>query len=480
MFPFRNGSLPANALLIAIGVAAGVGMTMLVKPVSNREKSDGRETTGQRQPTPSRPPGATTPHEKEHPTLSDATAIEDPQERVTAIRDAGAEAARKDPATALMLVGNLASEQDKLEFLRGIYSVWAANDPLSALDYAKSSLSAGLARSEAIGIAVNKWAAKDPRAAWLWSEANLSGPLQEQAFTDVLIGWTRKNPADAAQWLANTGYSSQPLITAVARTWAEQDLQKSDAWAATLPDKDARKSARTIVASEWANQNPAEAAEHFENAISQPDGAAIAITLTDIWATTDPAAASVWVAKMPAGPIKDEAAATLAIVWAASDINASVAWSEALGDEAMRRKVVTHIGTTWGAIDPDAALDWLQSLPGPLASQGISGAFNSWAATDAAGLRVVVDASPASPEMDQARLALADVLAATEINSSLDLAFGLSSPPARDDAAARYFRQWRKTDDASAQEWLTQNWNTLEPSTRQRLTREQQRTIVTR
>ena len=44
-------------------------------------------------------------------------------------------------------------------------------------------------------------------------------------------------------------------------------------------------------------------------------------------------------------------------------------------------------------------------------------------------------------------------------------------PVLRDDAAARYFRQWRKFDDASAQEWLTQNWSTLAPSTQQRLTR---------
>lgn len=478
MIPFRNGSLPANALLIAIGAAAGVGMTVLVAPVAGRGKSNGRESSQERQSV--RHFDSIPKVDRKLPTLSDATGMENPLDRAVTFREAGAEAARKDPAAALAEAGNFTSEQDKLEFLRGIYSVWAASDPVSALEYAKSSLLAGLARSETIGIAVNKWAAKDPRAAWLWSEANLSGPLQEQAFTDVLIGWTRKCPADAAQWLSSTGYTSQPLITSVARTWAEQDLAKSDAWAAKLPDREARNSARTAIAAEAASQNPAAAAAHFADAISQPDGAAIAITIADIWGTTDPAAASAWLNQMPPGPVKEEAAATLAMVWAASDIQAAVAWSKSLGDEAIQRKVITHIGTTWGAIDPDSALDWLHTLPAAIAAEGVSGAFNSWAATDAAGLREVLEGTAVSPEMDQARLALADVLAATDIGSSLDLAAGISTAPGRDDAAARYFRQWRKVDDASAQEWLGQNWGSLEPSTRARLTREQQRVIVTR
>ncbi len=404
----------------------------------------------------------------------------DPQEKAASLRAAGAEAARKDPANALALVGNFTSEQDKLEFLRGIYSVWAASDPVSALDYAKSSMTAGLARSEAICIAVNKWATKDPRAAWIWYEANLTGPLQEQAFTDVLIGWTRKSPADAARWLTSTGYNSQPLLNAVASTWAERSPKDAFDWAKSLPDPASRISALVGPTVEWLRQNPQEAIAHITPELSQPNSAPLAITVANEMGTHNPESASDVVDNLPPGPAKDEAAATLAIVWAASDVNAAVAWSNSIENPAMRRQIVTHIGTTWGAIDPDAALDWLHSLPGALAADGVTGAFNSWAGTDPVGLREVIDGSSASPEMDVARLALADVLAATDINTSLGLAFGITSPTGRDDAAARYFRQWRKIDDPSAQEWLTGNWTTLQPSTQQRLTREQQRSVVSR
>ena len=480
MFPFRNGSLPANALLIAIGAAAGAGVTVLVGPlVQHRQAKYALEHPSARDDDRSRslttsnnysPPDATR-HQAEN---------DDARDRAATIRDAGAASAREDPAQALSLVGNYDSEQDKLEFLRGIYSVWASVDPVAALDYAKSSMPAGLARSETIGIAVNKWASVDARAAWLWTEASLSGPLKEQALNDVIIGWTRKSPSEAAQWLVSSGSNSQPLVGALTRTWAEQDLAGAAAWTSSLENTESAKTANLILASEWANQDPVAAADHFKDVVAQPDGGAIATTIADVWGTLDPAATSEWVEKLPAGPAKNEAAATLAIVWAASDIQAAVVWSGKLGDQDMRRQVIGHIGSTWGAIEPDGALNWLYSLPADISKDGISGAFNSWAATDAEGLRQWVDASPPAPEMDQARMSLADVLSSSDVGASMDLAFQLSSEKGRDDAAVRYFRHWRKTDDETAQAWLIQNWSTLAPSTRTRIAREQQRTVVAR
>ena len=146
----------------------------------------------------------------------------------------------------------------------------------------------------------------------------------------------------------------------------------------------------------------------------------------------------------------------------------------------MRRQVITHIGTTWGAIEPDSALNWLATQPPALAGDGIIGAYNSWAAVDAIGLRQWVDSQPVSSAMDQARISLADAVAESDIGSALTLAFGLSTAIARDDAVTRYFHEWRKTDGASAQEWLQQSWKTLAPATQERLTLELNRPVVVR
>lgn len=488
MFSLRNGSLLANVLLVAIGAAAGAGVTVLLSPMMSdtdlrsRHRDavpGGSPERGQALTTPA-PGGSSGEGKAGAPSLSSAMQEVDPQERSTMLRDAGAEAARRDPATALQVMQTISSEQDKLDYLRGIYSVWSDTDPIAALDYARTSLHAGTMRSESIGIAVNKWAARDARAAWMWADENLSGPLKDQALTDVMIGWTRRTPAAAAQWLSSTGYLSQPLIAATATTWAEQNALAAANWAASLTNADARRTAEVSVASQWSLQHPQEAAEHYAEAVSQPDGAALAAAIADIWGTTDPAATADWIRTLPAGPGRDEAAATLATVWAASDIEAATAWSGSLADASVRRQAITHIGTMWGAMEPDKALAWLGTQPQELATEGYAGAYNSWAATDPIGLRQWVDTTPVSSGMDQARLSLADVLASSDINASLALANQLSTTRGRDDAIARYYRAWRKTDDQSAQEWLTTNWSTFSASTQQRLTVEQYRPIVAR
>ena len=51
------------------------------------------------------------------------------------------------------------------------------------------------------------------------------------------------------------------------------------------------------------------------------------------------------------------------------------------------------------------------------------------------------------------------------------------TPATQPDTASRYFRAWRRSDDAGAQEWLEQNWEALSDATRVRLEKEQERAI---
>ena len=162
MFSLRNGSLFANALLVAIGAAAGSGVTVLLTPLL----SDIEMRSGSRDAAPggsperghaltSAPGGSSGDGKGGAPSISAAMQELDPQERASMLREAGAEAAKRDPATALQVMQTISSEQDKLDYLRGIYSVWSETDPVAALDYARTSLHAGTMRSESIGIAVN-------------------------------------------------------------------------------------------------------------------------------------------------------------------------------------------------------------------------------------------------------------------------------------------------------------------------------------
>ena len=146
----------------------------------------------------------------------------------------------------------------------------------------------------------------------------------------------------------------------------------------------------------------------------------------------------------------------------------------------MRQQVIAHLGTTWGAIQPYEAIDWLTSLPAEEAADGLTGAFYSWAGTAPVQLGEWIANDPPASLGDRARLSLGDVLTASDVPTAMDLALGMSATKASDEALSRFFRQWRKTDDPAAQDWVDANWGGLSSSARQRISQEQLREVPVR
>jgi hypothetical protein len=397
----------------------------------------------------------------------------DPRLRSEMLNRAGAEGARRDVEEALKMGHSLSRLQDKIDYFRGLFGVWSEVDAEGSLTYAKQNFNAGLLQSELISLVVNKWGAVSAHEARIWTERNLSGPIRDQAMTDLMIGWTRRNPALASNWLQQSNMVTSSMLSAVGGTWAEQDPEAAAIWAGGLATSGSRRTASLAVASEWARQNPQEAAEFFAEEVAGPEGRDLATVIADVWGTSDPASTADWLSGLPSGPIRDQAAGTLATVWATRDVEAASKWSESIEDSSMRQQVIAHLGTTWGALEPDRAVEWLAQLPPDLAQVGMKGAFNSWGAVDPIGMKDWVENSEASTISDQARRSLADVVSQDDILDSIDLALGISTSEERNDAVARYFRQWRKKDDASAQEWLGAAWQVIPADLQERLEREQ-------
>ncbi len=95
-------------------------------------------------------------------------------------------------------------------------------------------------------------------------------------------------------------------------------------------------------------------------------------------------------------------------------------------------------------------------------------------------MRDWVENSEQNAISDAARRSLADVLSQNSILDSIDVAMGIGSTEDRNDAVARYFRQWRKSDDASAQEWLGVAWEVMPVDLQERLQKEQQAYLTQR
>ena len=233
-------------------------------------------------------------------------------------------------------------------------------------------------------------------------------------------------------------------------------------------DPDAQLATETVIAQTWAERTPMEAAKHFEPLLTGDNGVNLATVLADIWGTSDPAAAATWISQLSNSAARLEAAATLATVWSASDINAAVAWSRTLTDPQIRRQVIAQIGTTWGAIEPDKAVAWVQTQPVNFQKDAAAGAYNSWAGTDPVGLQDWIDHDSAGPYSDTARRSLADVYNDTNPTQAINLVLGLKDANTQADVIGRYFRKWRSTDNAAAQDWLQTEWPASTARTQER------------
>lgn len=307
-----NGSFSGNLSLLVAGGLLGAGATWSFRPggllgqpfvtasaVPEARPSASRNVLARNAGGPRDSAGA-----KQASDDSSASAFAISQD----FRDAGAEAAANDLAAALEASGGIASAADQLDYLRGVYSVWAQTDPQGALEHAKANFQPGLLQSELMGLALNKWGEDHPREAWLWADANLEGPLKERGLNDLLIGWTRRSPVDAANWLTNSELTSSSLFTALSRTWAESDPVAALDWARKLPTGKTKDKTIITIADTIAADDPSTVVSTFQKELEEAQNPDLIVTITNRWASLDPAAAAAWVGGLPDGATRREAA----------------------------------------------------------------------------------------------------------------------------------------------------------------------------
>lgn len=461
-----------SVLLVAAGAVAGSLGTLALQYWTGGFDGSSTEQAAV-SPVEGRNPAAPRRRADHGVRLEQILAADDREHKSTDLRRLGSEAGRDNETAALQLAAGIRSHADRADFMKGIVEGMADRDPQAAAQFALTQLGKGSLQAEALRLSLGKWGAERPRDAYAWAAENLNGPVKEEAIHALVSSWAAKSPEAAARWFEETGSTSQPLLASLIGGWARtpEAARAAAAWVETLPEGDTRSAGRVLAASEWARQEPAEAAAQYPNPALELAG-----VLADIWGTSQPAEAARWIQQLPPGTAREQAAATLATVWAASDIQAAATWTAGLPDPSVRAAAVEHLATTWGAIDPDKAITWLQTQPADLQARGFTGAYNSWAGTDPAGLADWITQLPSGLQADTARRSLAEVNLAQDPASALDLTLGMSAA-VQPDAAGRYFRQWRRTDDGAAQEWLQQHWSSLSPGTQARLQSEQSRPL---
>jgi hypothetical protein len=498
---FRNGSLAANGLLLLAGGLIGVGGQRWWAPaVTGSGETALLPGAASPEPGALRSAGLSTVQQASGHALKleQILAANNAAHKAEDLSRLGREMAGSDPISAIGFAKQIPGSQDRLAFLRGVFETWAATDPAAAAAYAKAHFKPGQLLSETIRVTIDQWAVQDPRAAFLWLDSELVGAVKEEAIVTLGQSWARQAPQAAAAWFEQSGSTSQALLQAITTAWSENDPAAAATWARAMKNPENRLIAIQSALGEWAGQDPQAVLGFLKPLLAEAQsGTPGSLSTTDLLvpllpallkeapttAASEPSGAKAAPPAYPEGwpPLESSPELVGPYVTEAMQTmpDAMKTWSESIASPALREAVIGYIAPFLGATDPMGAVAWLDQQPPQLTGAAYPGAFNTWAATDAAGMQQWIGTQAGSPTLDTARRSLGDVLSGSDILAALQLGQGMTNPVQQADAVGDWFRTLRRADDATAQEWITREWCHCSDATKGRLQLEQTRAVAT-
>jgi len=185
------------------------------------------------------------------------------------------------------------------------------------------------ARDELLMTLLQEWGKRDGRSAMLFAAGNRGNWNREAVIGAVLIGWSKVNPGEAADWVkrnpagdAIDGERMGEIVwTLATRSIAEAltavvnidkpavraraamsltdfllqsgNLDRAAAWLEDLPDDAAKSQALAYTASRWAGYDP-ERALAWSSLLAEPYRIPASLAALETWSASEPEAAFAW------------------------------------------------------------------------------------------------------------------------------------------------------------------------------------------
>ncbi len=337
-----------------------------------------------------------------------AAEITDPDERRRIVSVAAERAAQIGPG----MLRQLATQPLKDWMLPLVLNHFANHDPVAALDLALKCQSEGWEKRSSLTTAFGALARQNPELAIAKLE-ELNASDRALAIAQIGNSWSVEDPKAALDWLASKpanvrtdpdggrSYGSSDSLLIAYASWTASAPDAARAWADALPPGETRNAIQSqrarilaangsvaeatriltelgaaaspkdlsTIASAWAQQDPAAAAEW---AINQPAGAPQASAIASVvgtWASDDPDSAATWLEQFPPGEARDRS-----IVAFLGRQNAFLSptetriaqfeqWFDRIDDPWHRANAAMQCYWALRNRDPDGAAQWLQSLP---------------------------------------------------------------------------------------------------------------------
>jgi hypothetical protein len=289
-----------------------------------------------------------------------ALELRSPMERMQAIQFAAMTGARQD-STAEAIANRLlaiddSSVQNALAY--GVIANWASRSPDGAMNWL---LANGQRTDPNTFMQVGQHVAmRDPRAAVAYT-AQVPSAAREPWIRGVAQGYAQNDPQGAIDWLGQ--FRGEQWYDRAATTVAMHVAQRDGAAAARIFEglDPARigpegEQLANVIASNWANHDPAAAAEWAIERSSELGRAMAVQSVLGVWTHQDADGARQWTLQLPQGALRDRAL-TMLLTAAAQDASSALDGRvlNAFGSEAARQQAVLQVVQTLAYADATRA-----------------------------------------------------------------------------------------------------------------------------
>jgi hypothetical protein len=253
-----------------------------------------------------------------------------------------------------------------------LFGKWAETDPMAAMAYTNKM---GMAGNFVRPTVLQSWASSDPQGAAEYFKNNPRefammgmmgggrGPGGGSSAASVIASeWAKQDPAAAMAWAGSlTGNDKGSAMRGVAMEVADSDPAKAWSMVAGM-DEDTQGRAYRDIAGKWGAKDFAEAERQIASLPAEQRAEALASAIEG-YAKDNPKQAVLKLASLPAGDDRDDATRTAIEYWSRDNAKEAAAWVMASADETAKGRSMRELMPNFVNQDATGAREFVNGLP---------------------------------------------------------------------------------------------------------------------
>jgi hypothetical protein len=286
---------------------------------------------------------------------------------------------------------------------------WIDRDPKAAATWIAKYAPIGY-RTLSLDLAVERIAEKDPKFAI--SFVGRSGGADTHLLKPFVRGWVHSGVPGVEDWIRNLGYGFKRQ-KAFGAYWRAK-IEKEGAAGAiasfeSLPDTEdgLREEAFLRLTSELTYADPKSGVAWYEKHREGPESKGMMMAVVDAWVAVDGPAAMRWLSQQPESPERDAAVTDGVRWWGVADVEAMKRWGREMGIEQLQaawfQPGLSIFARLYGADDPLDGIHWAERITDEATRNNtLVQIARQWRGTDPAAADAWISQSPL-PEQDRER-----------------------------------------------------------------------------